>query len=325
MPLPAPPSPRSHASCPHLEPGAFCMFLPPTHPGDTASPRLLARPDLHLTRLEILGSLPRPALHLGAPVWRGPPRALLGTVAHGWGVEEVELRSGIGLTLVTRFPRRGRRQRRRGEAGGRAGAWLPASVKVCGQEGASDPRGLRGSRPRRPEHLTPLRPTKTRSLHLRALRGSVPSRPRPGNRLLSGADPRNLFSCPHPGLGSFLTLKIQLHFLPLPSPQPQSPLLSVVTLRTSCFPFPHPGSPPPRVAWEWRRSPFSSLLPSSLPPMLSHHPVGTSQTRAPRFPVPEAPSRFVPWELASKHLRPERDAGPEFFSHSGLCSFPGEA
>lgn len=133
MPLPAPPSPRSHASCPHLEPGAFCMFLPPTHPGDTASPRLLARPDLYLTPLEILGSLLRPALHLGAPVWPGTS----------------------SCSAEHRGPR----------------------------IGFSPPCG-----PRRPD-LSICR-------HSEAL---FPPRPRPGNRLLSGADPRDLFSRSSPG------------------------------------------------------------------------------------------------------------------------------
>lgn len=56
--------------CPHLEPWAFFISLPPTHTGDTAS-RLLARPDLYHTPFEILGSLLHPTLHLGDPVSPG--------------------------------------------------------------------------------------------------------------------------------------------------------------------------------------------------------------------------------------------------------------
>lgn len=56
--------------CPHLEPWAFFIFLPPTHTGDTA-PRLLARPDLYHAPFEILGSLLHPTLHLGDPVSPG--------------------------------------------------------------------------------------------------------------------------------------------------------------------------------------------------------------------------------------------------------------
>lgn len=67
----------------------------------------------------------------------------------GWVVEEAELRSGIGLTLVTWFPRRGRRQRRLG--GGRASVLQAPGLGEGVLAGASDPRGLRGGPPHRPE------------------------------------------------------------------------------------------------------------------------------------------------------------------------------
>lgn len=67
----------------------------------------------------------------------------------GWVVEEAELRSGIGLTLVTWFPRRGRRQRRLG--GGRASVLQAPGLGEGVLAAASDPRGLRRGPPHRPE------------------------------------------------------------------------------------------------------------------------------------------------------------------------------
>lgn len=87
-PLPAPPSPRSHASAPTLSSGRSPLSLwPPRHSGDPAS-RLLARLGLYPPLFEIPSALPRPASRPGDPMFPFspsgvPPHALLCTIAHG--------------------------------------------------------------------------------------------------------------------------------------------------------------------------------------------------------------------------------------------------
>lgn len=89
MPLPAPPSPRSHASVPTFNRGLSSLYLFLQHTLETQLPdSSLAQISSILYPFEILGSFPHPTLLLRDPKSPlpppgVPPHALLCTMVHG--------------------------------------------------------------------------------------------------------------------------------------------------------------------------------------------------------------------------------------------------